>query len=106
MSSIFQPGNVAGIDDHGERKYFMWWCPGCEALEGVEVGNVRKEHVWSFNNDLKRPSLHPSVLVRGVGAEERHRCHCWIKDGQIEFLADCTHELAGKTVPMTLPPED
>jgi hypothetical protein len=28
------------------------------------------------------------------------RCHLFITDGKIEYLADCTHELAGKTVEM------
>ena len=27
-------------------------------------------------------------------------CHSFITDGSIEFLPDCTHELAGKTVPL------
>jgi hypothetical protein len=31
-------------------------------------------------------------------------CHCFIRDGQIQFLLDCTHALAGQTVP--LPPID
>jgi len=25
-------------------------------------------------------------------------CHSFITDGQIKFLGDCTHELAGQTV--------
>ncbi|MGC4033677.1 MAG: hypothetical protein QM754_18485 [Tepidisphaeraceae bacterium] len=29
-----------------------------------------------------------------------YRCHSFVRDGQIEFLGDCTHELAGKTVPL------
>ena len=33
--------------------------------------------------------------------EPRERvCHSYIKDGQIQFLTDCTHALAGKTVPL------
>lgn len=27
-----------------------------------------------------------------------HTCHSFVRDGQIEFLSDCTHALAGKTV--------
>lgn len=29
-----------------------------------------------------------------------YRCHSFIRGGQIEFLADCSHSLAGKTVPV------
>lgn len=25
-------------------------------------------------------------------------CHSFVRDGRIEFLGDCTHELAGKSV--------
>jgi hypothetical protein len=28
------------------------------------------------------------------------RCHSFVRAGMIEFLSDCTHELAGKTVPI------
>jgi hypothetical protein len=27
-------------------------------------------------------------------------CHSFIKDGMIQFLDDCTHALAGQTVPL------
>lgn len=27
-------------------------------------------------------------------------CHSFVRDGQIEFLGDCTHSLAGQTVPL------
>jgi hypothetical protein len=29
-----------------------------------------------------------------------HRCHFFVRDGQIQFLEDCHHNLKGKTVPM------
>jgi hypothetical protein len=28
------------------------------------------------------------------------RCHSFLVDGQIQFLGDCTHALAGQTVPL------
>lgn len=31
---------------------------------------------------------------------ECYRCHSFIRGGRIEFLADCSHALAGKTVPV------
>lgn len=27
-------------------------------------------------------------------------CHSFVTDGKIQFLGDCTHELANKTVPL------
>jgi len=78
---------------------------------------------WTFNGDYDRPTFSPSVLVTGghhakewkagdscwCTFNEKHpglttfvcsRCHSFVKAGQIEFLADSTHALAGKTVPL------
>lgn len=32
-------------------------------------------------------------------------CHAFVRDGQMEFLGDCTHGLAGQTVPIPPWPE-
>lgn len=70
---------------------------------------------WSFNGDVNNPTFDPSLLitwnqgVRKKNAPENsyedkdydqipHRCHSYIRNGKIEFLSDCTHELAGKTI--------
>lgn len=75
---------------------------------------------WTFNGDLDRPTLSPSLLVRtghhitGQPPEENCRhckdakedghptfcgiCHSFIRDGKMEFLGDCTHKLSGQTV--------
>lgn len=53
--------------------------------------------------------VEPSVLTRAGGTPEDPRppyvCHCFIRNGMIEFLTDCTHNLAGQTVPMVDLPE-
>jgi hypothetical protein len=108
---------------------FMFWCPGCKCGHGVWT-TARKGNncLWSFNGNLDKPTLSPSLLVRYIkeppqdpvtGDFERDAngkyklgpdgriagikdcvCHSFIRDGQIQFLTDCTHALAGKTVPM------
>jgi hypothetical protein len=75
------------IHDSGGNHLFH--CPGCECAHGPDGG-------WTFNGDMARPTFSPSILVR----TETSRCHSFVKDGQIEFLPDCTHALAGKTVPL------
>ncbi len=59
---------------------------------------------WEFNGDYDRPTFQPSVLVTWGPPENRakHVCHSFVTEGQIQFLGDCTHALAGQTVP--LPP--
>lgn len=79
-----------------------WWCPGCKRSHLVPVVGGRV--TWSFNGDLEKPTLSPSVLVHqrmhSDGSEYSPQCHTFIRDGSIEFLGDCTHALAGQTVPM------
>lgn len=77
---------------HGDRLAFR--CLGCEQVHEVVVGGP---HAWGFNGSDDTLTLTPSVLVRwGDGRV----CHSFVKDGRIQFLADCTHKLAGQTVPL------
>lgn len=100
-------------------KLVMFHCPGCECAHGVSVDGHRNEltgATWGWNGDLVRPTFTPSILVRGtvpITDAERDAilrgepfepyplvCHSFVRDGQIEFLGDCTHKLAGQTVPL------
>ena len=46
-----------------------------------------------FNSSLISPSFTPSILKRGETV-----CHSYVKNGQIKFFADSTHDLTGQTV--------
>lgn len=67
----------------------LFFCPGCQSPHGPDTS-------WSFNGDVDRPTLRPSVLV--TQPPTPMRCHSFVTDGRIEFLSDCTHSLAGQTV--------
>lgn len=84
----------------------MIYCPGCKSYHGLNVENPAGRPIWQFNNDFIKPTFHPSLLVTWTwGAERAPKCcHSFIRDGNIQFLNDCTHELVGQTVP--LPPVD
>lgn len=78
--------------------YLIWWCPGCKTSHAVPTTGPK---AWTFNGSTDAPTLAPSVLVNaGRFNPEKDLCHTFVRDGQIEFLSDCTHELAGKTVAM------
>jgi hypothetical protein len=68
----------------------IYWCMGCRSLHAIPfaTGTMR----WTFNNDVVKPTLQPSVRT--------DRCHHFVNNGKIQFLADCKHEFAGKTVDM------
>lgn len=53
---------------------------------------------WTWNGSVESPTVRPSVLTRGSDAAGDHVCHSWINDGRVQFLADCSHELAGQTL--------
>lgn len=78
-----------------------WWCPGCGQPHCVQVGAGPGPR-WVWNADVERPTFEPSVLVTGHDT----RCHSFVRDGAMQFLSDCTHQLAGQTVPIPEWPSD
>ena len=73
-----------------EDNQTYFYCPGCKCNHAVNDG-------WKV--DIESTTLSPSVLVRG-GWTRDQRCHSFVRNGSIQFLNDCTHDLAGKTVKM------
>lgn len=95
----------------GDCVTFM--CPGCDDSHTVPV--PPHPLAWQWNGSVEKPTLLPSLLVRSghyapswkPGDEcwcgkdypfSCYLCHSFITDGQIQFLNDCTHKLAGQTV--------
>jgi hypothetical protein len=111
---------ATGID--GE-KFLQFWCPGCDEAHGPIIERTRSERpLWQWNGDRERPTISPSLLIRSGHYAPGHLkngicwctynaehpadpapckcyvCHSFVRDGQIQFLSDCTHHLAGQTV--------
>ena len=62
---------------------------------------------WSFDGNEECPTFEPSVkrsmdfwFHGNDGPPVDYVCHLFIKAGETEYLGDCTHDLAGQTVPM------
>ncbi|MGT2507930.1 DUF6527 family protein [Cupriavidus basilensis] len=104
---------------------FSFWCPGCDGPHRIQHGAGAGPR-WGWNGDVERATFTPSVLVRyphwEPSAEDpavrtaialgevtqqlvERVCHSFVTDGRIQFLGDCTHALAGQTVPMVEFPE-
>ena len=109
----------------GDKKAF--WCPGCKEMHPIPVGG----NGWQWNGSYDKPTFMPSVFVRGVvitaKGEFQYRqwcdagyrpgalpenldskstcCHSYVRDGRIQFLADCTHELRNQTVELVPMPD-
>ena len=98
-------GHVTG------REALLFECPGCGSLHALtvklsfqemELPSDQQPACWEWNGSLSSPTLHPSLLVQWKEGSERKevRCHSFITDGNIQFLSDCTHHLAGQTLPL------
>lgn len=80
----------------------MWRCPGCRDVHAVGVGGDSASGMgWTWNGSMTAPTFSPSILKSGGAGPT---CHSFVRDGMVEFLADCGHELAGQSVRML--PED
>lgn len=85
------------------ENYVSFMCPGCDDHHVIPVKPHEKG--WTFNGDFEKPTISPSLLVHPHGVlnddgsvSQTPRCHSYVRDGRIEYLGDCTHALAGKTV--------
>lgn len=72
-----------------------YWCQGCKDLHMVHVGEGPGPR-WTWDGNVTAPTFSPSVLCT-CG---KQRCHTFIRAGMVEFLGDCTHALAGQTLPL------
>lgn len=53
---------------------------------------------WVWDGSVDTPTLYPSILTKGNNETGEHVCHSWINKGKVQFLNDCTHDLACKIV--------
>lgn len=90
-------------DAAGNR--LTWWCPGCDGPHQIAHGAGNGPR-WGWNGSVEKPTFTPSVLVRYDGPDADKEdgqpsvCHSFVVDGSMQFLGDCTHKLAGQTVPI------
>lgn len=98
-------------------------CPGCQQSHFIPVVPQNNPgNAWGYNGNPAAPTFTPSILVRSGHYVPGHDggdcwcktkdidgedwgfgcgvCHSYVTDGHIQFLGDCTHELAGQTVPI------
>lgn len=82
---------------------YLAYCPGCEEYHLIP-------YTWMFWGDHHCPTFTPSLKVQGYSErlEQDYCCHALITDGTWHYLADCSHALAGQSVPLrdeTVQPE-
>ena len=87
------------------REGLTYWCQGCESAHGI---CTKGPSAWGWNGDVERPVFTPSVLTTWEGGPPERRvkevCHTFVgcngaQPGEVIFLSDCTHALAGTVQP-------
>jgi hypothetical protein len=111
----------------GPTTGWMIFCPACECGHLFNVtpgpnGVGGPKPVWTFDGNREAPTFDPSMRCRTTRLTAAGRaaydawvaagypqpapdldseplvCHSYVRGGRIEFLSDCTHHLAGRTV--------
>jgi hypothetical protein len=91
---------------------YVHWCPACEQMHSLPDS-------WNFNGDLNKPTFNPSFKTFGhqleldaggnwtgkwkldaQGKPIPYTCHYILTNGILNFCGDCTHSMAGKSVPL------
>jgi len=104
----------------GELVVVYIWCPGCGYAHGFPLskryyegssiyGPEHHKPIWTFNGNLDRPSITPSLRCFYTHPETKQEittCHLILTDGVINFCSDCQHVLAGKSIHLATFPED
>lgn len=98
-----------GAPHHKWRTCWMW-CPACEHAVAIPVAGLNGElpgapdgPYWEWDGNLERPTFDPSILQSET--RTMPKCHSYIRNGQWQFLSDCTHSMASKTVDMVPLPD-
>ena len=121
MTQLLSP-LLAQVQCETRGRMVGFWCPGCKEDHILPVSADGEGPRWSYNGNPQKPTFTPSILVRSGHFATGYKpgdscwctwnkeegetgfncviCHSFVTDGMIQFLPDCTHELAGKTVPI------
>ncbi len=80
---------------------WRFYCPGCKRYHVFRT--TGEGSLWTFNGDIDKPTVGGSVLTNPLGRyhdSSSPLCHLFIRNGIIQYLPDCTHELVGKYIVM------
>ena len=84
----------------GRTEQAIWfYCPGCDMLHAFFVVGT---YVWSWNESYDNATFSPSLknTCRRGSKTTDDVCHLFLNNNHIEYLSDCTHAYAGKTIPV------
>ncbi|MGG4591860.1 DUF6527 family protein [Pseudomonas aeruginosa] len=96
-------------ESNGKLSFF---CPACQYPHSVTISPDTPGPKWMYDGNADAPTFTPSILVRTGSAvdptvvweegDPPRVCHSFVRGGKIQYLNDCDHPFAGKTV--AIPP--
>lgn len=93
---------IVRVDDHNvSYDVLAFVCPGCTELDGgtglhmLPINTDQKKPAWTWDGDLEKPTLTPSILT---GKTTSMVCHSFLKEGIFQFLGDCTHSFKNQYI--------
>lgn len=69
---------------------------GLMKLPVITKGTRQGTNAWTWNGDLEKPTLRPSVRTGYYNGKEMTEIHYWLNDGIADCLGDCKDGNAGK----------
>ena len=86
----------ATCDEDAREILLCFHCPGCNGGHSYRIKGAPGQPVWEWNGSMTSPTFQPSLLVNGDWPQRR--CHLFLREGSLEFLQDCHHDLRGTTI--------
>lgn len=95
--------------EHEKGISYSFRCPACQITHGFVVSTDAMLRGWDFNGDIERPTVWPDISGACPRRDSDGRfiyeppwvhCHLFLRDGILEFWPDCSHALAGQSVPL------
>ena len=79
---------------YSRKDVHLFYCPACKRIHSFNDS-------WMYNKNAIKPTVTPSLKVTGKDENnnwEPFVCHSYISDGNILYLADCTHDYKNRSI--------
>jgi Family of unknown function (DUF6527) len=103
MSNVLERCTNSLNGEPATEVLLVFQCPGCKCGHFFRVQGPPPAPVWAWNGSMETPTFSPSLFIGRSNPEQQ--CHSFVREGKIEFLSDCWHDLKGQTVALA-PVED
>ena len=71
---------------------------GLMQLPVITKGSREGTNAWTWNGDLEKPTLRPSVRTTYHNGKEMTEIHYWLNDGVCDCLSDCKDGNSNKKI--------